>query len=137
MIYFYAICKTNIRLKPMRILPGNCFSRGGGKLGCFFNHLYCQYIWQTVRHNCRKLNFVLWSSGQKMLFHYYDSRVLRTYLSTCTLETKDGDTQDKYAIICKHHLTSVLAMFDSLLFLVGVPIPVITNGSVSNSRCDL
>ena len=40
----------------------------------------------TVRHNCRKMNFVLGPSGQKMLFRYYDPRVLRTYLPTCTLD---------------------------------------------------
>lgn len=39
----------------------------------------------TVRHNCRKLTLVQDPSGQRLLFRYYDPRVLRTYLPTCTL----------------------------------------------------
>ena len=39
----------------------------------------------TVRHNYRKLTLVQDPTGQRLLFRYYDPRVLRTYLPTCTL----------------------------------------------------
>lgn len=38
----------------------------------------------TVRHTCRKLNIVLGAKGERLLFRYYDPRVMRNYLPTCT-----------------------------------------------------
>lgn len=38
----------------------------------------------TLRHHLRKLSTVLTEDGRKLLFRYYDPRVLRAYLPTCT-----------------------------------------------------
>lgn len=51
----------------------------------------------TVRHSCRTINTVLGPSGQKLLFRYYDPRVMRTYLPTCNhddLKTVFGSVKE-------------------------------------------
>lgn len=37
----------------------------------------------TVRHNCRKIAVAKGPNGKRLVFRYYDPRVLRTYLPTC------------------------------------------------------
>jgi len=37
----------------------------------------------SVRRNCKKLAFVKTEKNKKLLFRYYDPRVLRTFLPTC------------------------------------------------------
>ncbi len=39
-----------------------------------------------VRHNCRKIARVKGPDGKNLIFRYYDPRVLRAYLPTCTIE---------------------------------------------------
>ncbi|MDH5180271.1 MAG: DUF4123 domain-containing protein [Gammaproteobacteria bacterium] len=40
----------------------------------------------AVKQNCRKLTMVESPDGQRLLFRYYDPRVMRVYLATCTPE---------------------------------------------------
>ncbi len=37
-----------------------------------------------VRHNCRKIAKAIGPDGERLVFRYYDPRVLRTYLPTCS-----------------------------------------------------
>lgn len=52
----------------------------GNSLGVFFQ---CDAAMKTVRHHLRKLLTVRDPRGRKLLFRYYDPRVLRVYLPTC------------------------------------------------------
>ena len=41
---------------------------------------------ETLRKHFRKLNYVRGPDGERLLFRYYDPRVLRVYLPTCTTD---------------------------------------------------
>lgn len=69
----------------------------GRSLGIF---LRCDLSLEDVRHHLRTFLTVKDMSGRKMLFRYYDPRVLRVYLPTCTnseLQTVFGPIKSYWA----------------------------------------
>lgn len=75
-----------IELKADSKFTLQLLEQGWGQSWGIFLIAYPPAKMSTLRHNYRKLNIVQGPGGQKLLFRYYDPRVLRTYLPTCTLE---------------------------------------------------
>lgn len=57
---------------------------GWGQSWGIFLVTYPPVTLTTVRKNFRKINIVQEPSGEMVFFRYYDPRVMRTYLPTCT-----------------------------------------------------
>lgn len=64
-----------------------------------------------VRHNCRKMNIVLSPSGRRMLFRYFDPRVLNTYLPSCSEDELESIFGDIEVIIAEEKNTAFLNHF--------------------------
>ena len=98
------------------LLPGSSFaewvfSECAGKHWGIFAH--CRHSLKEMRRHCRALVNVYDEKGNPMIFRYYDPRVLRKFLPTCTseeletlfgkietlfAETEDGDTLTAYRL---------------------------------------
>jgi hypothetical protein len=89
------------------LLPGSpfadwVFNESSGKHWGIFAH--CRYSIKEMRRHCRALLNVYDEKGNPMIFRYYDPRVLRKFLPTCTpeelttlfgkIETLFADTED-------------------------------------------
>lgn len=98
------------------LLPGSAFSEWVFK-ECSGNHwgifAHCRYSLKEMRRHCRALVNVYDEKGNPMIFRYYDPRVLRKFLPTCTndeivtlfgkietlfAETEDGNTLTAYRL---------------------------------------
>jgi hypothetical protein len=71
------------------LLPGASFtdwvlSECSGKHWGIFAH--CRFSIKEIRRHCRALVNVVDEKGEPMIFRYYDPRVLRKFLPTCTPE---------------------------------------------------
>ena len=98
------------------LLPGSSFSEWvfkespGNHWGIF---AHCRYSLKEMRRHCRALINVYDEKGNPMIFRYYDPRVLRKFLPTCTnneivtlfgkietlfAETEDGNTLTAYRL---------------------------------------
>lgn len=73
-----------VALKPDALFTRQVLNVGWGKSWGIFLATYPPATLTAVRHNYRKLNIVEDPLGQKVFFRYYDPRVLRIYLPTCT-----------------------------------------------------
>jgi hypothetical protein len=69
-----------VQLDPEDEFTDYLASQVGNSLGVFFQ---CDGAMKTVRHHLRKLLTVRDPRGRKLLFRYYDPRVLRVFLPTC------------------------------------------------------
>ncbi|HVE57384.1 MAG TPA: DUF4123 domain-containing protein [Pyrinomonadaceae bacterium] len=98
------------------LLPGSSFSEwvlseSSGKHWGIFAH--CRYSLKEMRRHCRALVNVYDEKGDPLIFRYYDPRVLRKFLPTCTddeiitlfgkietlfAETEDGNTLTAYTL---------------------------------------
>jgi hypothetical protein len=98
------------------LLPGSSFSEwvlseSSGKHWGIFAH--CRYSLKEMRRHCRALVNVYDEKGNPLIFRYYDPRVLRKFLPTCTdeeivtlfgkietlfAETEDGNTLTAYRL---------------------------------------
>lgn len=69
-----------VQLDPEDEFTDYLAAQVGNSLGVFFQ---CDAAMKTVRHHLRKLLTVRDPRGRKLLFRYYDPRVLRVFLPTC------------------------------------------------------
>lgn len=69
-----------VQLDPEDEFTDYLATQMGNSLGVFFQ---CDGAMKTVRHHLRKLLTVRDPRGRKLLFRYYDPRVLRVFLPTC------------------------------------------------------
>lgn len=58
--------------------------QGWGQAWC--TYLSCSQPLELVRHHLRRFLTVRWASGQIMYFRFYDPRILRQFLPTCSPE---------------------------------------------------
>jgi hypothetical protein len=98
------------------LLPGSPFAdwvldeSSGNHWGIF---LHCRYSIKEMRRHCRDLFSVCDEKGKPMIFRFYDPRVLRKFMPTCTAEelksffgnvdtffaeTEDGKTISAYKL---------------------------------------
>jgi len=75
-----------VQLDPEDEFTDYLASQVGNSLGVFFQ---CDAAMKTVRHHLRKLLTVRDPRGRKLLFRYYDPRVLRVFLPTCDTSELD------------------------------------------------
>lgn len=98
------------------LIPGSSFAEWvfdncSGKHWGIFAH--CRHSLKEMRRHCRALVNVMDEKGTPMIFRYYDPRVLRKFLPTCTgeeletlfgnietlfAETEDGNTLTAYSL---------------------------------------
>jgi hypothetical protein len=58
--------------------------------------------WTRLRHHLRKLLTVQFEDGRKLLFRFYDPRVLRVFLPTCTR----GELEQVFGPVAAYHAES-------------------------------
>jgi hypothetical protein len=75
-----------VQLDPEDEFTDYLAAQMGNCLGVFFQ---CDGAMKTVRHHLRKLLTVRDPRGRKLLFRYYDPRVLRVFLPTCDASELD------------------------------------------------
>jgi hypothetical protein len=85
------------------LLPGSTFAEwvfdncSGNHWGIF---AHCRHSLKEMRRHCRALVNVVDEKGNPMIFRYYDPRVIRKFLPTCTseeLETLFGKIETLFA----------------------------------------
>lgn len=75
-----------IELPPHSSFTQQLLNMAWGQSWGIFLITYPPVSLTAVRHNFRKINIVENPSGQQVFFRYYDPRVLRTYLPTCSFD---------------------------------------------------
>ena len=79
----YAAAPHIVELKPQAEFTRQLIEEGWGKSWGIFMITEGFVNLATVRHQCRKLNVVLGPKGERLLFRYYDPRIMRKYLPRC------------------------------------------------------
>ena len=75
-----------VRLSRDARFTGELLDRGWSRSWGFFTRVPARMTLEQLRRHLRTLLRVQDESGRKLVFRFYDPRVLRTYLPTCTSE---------------------------------------------------
>jgi len=75
-----------VKLEQENPLTLKIIDQGWGTSWCIFLISHAPSAFNRVRYNCEKITFVSDPAGQKLLFRYYDPRIMRVFLPTCTHE---------------------------------------------------
>lgn len=101
-----------VSLSPDHQFLQNILCQGWGKNWCTF--LFSNRNYEDIYEHCLGNLLALTEDGETLLFRYFDPRILRVYLPSCTSEELTMFFGPVYAYCCEDDIT-----FQSILFTIN------------------